>query len=73
MKIDELREYAELNGFDSVEFTFDNLSGETKKCKWLDAYFGMFKIEGSEGFITVKQWKELTGDVFNFNIINQPV
>ena len=47
MRIDELCEYAKDNGFDSLEFEFTNLLGETKKCKWLDAYFGMFQIEGN--------------------------
>lgn len=69
MKIDELQEYAEENGFDSVRFEFTNLQGEVKKCKWLDAHFGLFQIDPSEGFISVKQWKEMTGDVFNFKII----
>jgi hypothetical protein len=42
--------------------------GEVKKCKWLDAYFGMFIIEGNNGFLTVKQWKETVGDVFEFHV-----
>lgn len=70
MKIDELCEYAKDNGFDSLEFEFTNLSGEVKKCKWLDAYFGFFLIEGNDGFITTKQWKEVTGDVFEFRLLN---
>ena len=69
MKIDELCEYAKQNGFDNLKFEFINLSGETKQCQWLDAYFGFFKIEGNDGFITVNQWKEITGDVFEFTIL----
>ena len=69
MKIDELQSYAEKNGFDSVKFKFTNLQGEEKRCEWLDAYFGLFKFEGGEGFISISQWKELTGDCFDFEII----
>ena len=70
MKIDELCEYAKYNGFDSLEFEFTNIQGVIKKCKWLDAYFGFFLIEGNDGFITTKQWKEITGDVFEFRLLN---
>jgi len=70
MKIDELRAYAEENGFDDLEFEFTNLLGEVKKCKWLDAYLGFFKIDGGTGFITVDQWKKITGDVFEFKLIS---
>lgn len=69
MKIDELCAYAQKNGFDSVKFKFTNLLGEEKKCYWLDAYLGFFAIEGNEGFITVNQWKEVTKDIFEFEII----
>jgi hypothetical protein len=69
MRIDELQSYAEQNGFDSVKFKFTNLKGEDKTCKWLDAYMGIFKIDGNNGFMTVKQWKEFTGDIFEFEII----
>lgn len=68
MKIDELCEFAKDKGFDNLEFEFTNLLGEVKKCKWLDAYFGMFIIEGNNGFLTVKQWKETVGDVFEFHV-----
>jgi len=70
MKIDELRAYAEENGFDDLEFEFTNLLGEVKKCKWLDAYLVFFKIDGGTGFITVDQWKKITGDVFEFKLIS---
>lgn len=66
MKIDELCAYAEEHGFDSLEFEFTNLLGEVIKCKWLDAYLGIFKIAGNDGFITTQQWKNITGDVFEF-------
>lgn len=70
MKIDELQEYALNHGFDSVGFEFTNLRGEVKKGRWIDAYFGHFILEGNTGFITTKQWKEVTGDVFEFRILD---
>jgi len=70
MTIDEICEYAKDNGFDSLEFEFINLKGEKVKCKWLDAYFGMFEIEGSEGFITVKQWKQFATNTFDYTPLN---
>lgn len=69
MKIDELREYAKQHGFDSLKFEFTNLSGEIKKCQWLDAWHGFFIIDGSDGFITVEQWKQVTCDIFEFRVI----
>lgn len=71
MKIDELCSYAQENGFDSVEFEFKSLFGPIVKCKWLDAYMKIFKIEGNEGFITVAHWKKATNDIFDFTIIEK--
>jgi len=69
MKIDELRSYAESNGFDSLRFKFTNLNGTEIECKWLDAYFGLFQIGDNKGFIRVDDWKRITGDLFEFEII----
>lgn len=72
MKIKEIQQYAKDNDcFDSLEFTFTNLNGEKKKLKWLDAYFGLFKFEERDGFITVNQWIEHTGDVFDLKPLKQ--
>ncbi len=68
MKIRELEEYAKYNGFDSLRFKFINLLGETKYCQWLDAWFGLFKIDGNDGFITVQQWIDVTEDMFELEI-----
>ena len=68
MRIDELCEYAKDHGFDNLRFKFTNLKGDVKHCMWLDAYLGLFRIDGNDGFITVKQWKELAGDAFDFEI-----
>lgn len=70
MKIDEMRSYAESNGFDSVEFEFTNLRNEKVRCVWLDAYMGLFRIGGQPGFITVDDWKKMTKDTFELNLIN---
>ncbi len=69
MRIDELCAYAQNNGYDKLKFRFTNLRGEVINCQWLDAYMGLFRVEGDEGFITVGQWKELTGDCFEFEVV----
>jgi hypothetical protein len=68
MKIEEIFEYAKEKG-EEVDFEFTNLKGEIVKCRTLDAWFGFFKLGDSEGFITKKQWKELTDDAFDFRVI----
>lgn len=69
MNIYELQEYAEDNGFDNLKFSFTNpLTGKTVDCQWLDAYMGLFKIEGTEGFLTVKQLKDTLGNSLEFTI-----
>lgn len=69
MKIHELEAYAQEHGFDSVQFSFINLMGKEIKCQWLDAYMGLFKMEGIEGFCTVGNWIKATNDCFDFNLI----
>ena len=68
MKLLELQEHAKSNGFDSLEFEFVNLLGETVKGKWLDAYFGFFRLDGMEEneMISVTSFLDLIGDIFNF-------
>ncbi len=64
MNIYQCQEYAEKNGFDSVEFIANFPSGP-KECKWLDAYFGLLTIDGvGDGFITTKQIDEMFPDLF---------
>lgn len=72
MKIREVFDYAQNIG-EEVEFEFVNLKGEIVKCRTLDAWLGLFKLGNNEGFVTAKQWITLTGDVFDFKIINQPL
>lgn len=43
---------AKRDGFDSA--TFDLVGpGGRMKCKWLDAYFGFFRVTGEDGFMSV--------------------
>lgn len=59
MNIYQCQKWAEKNGFDNAEFFADFPTG-TKKCKWLDAYFGMFEIpELTDGFLMVQQIDEM--------------
>jgi len=53
MNIYQCQKYAEREGFDSVKFTADFPAG-TRTCTWLDAYFGMFQIDGIDGFVMVR-------------------
>jgi hypothetical protein len=63
MNLYQCQKYAEKNGFDSVEFTAVFPSGP-KKCQWLDAYFGLFKVEGlGDGFVTTKEIDEMFPDL----------
>jgi len=55
--IHDLEYYAKDEGFDSLEFTIHGLD-RTLKAKWLDAYMGLFKIEGQDGFHMVNDWHE---------------
>lgn len=41
-------------GFDGATFEFCGPLG-CKKAKWVDAYFGLFEIEGQEGVLMTKQ------------------
>jgi len=49
----ECEELAKDHGFDKATFDLCGPFGR-KKAKWLDAYFGMFCLEGDKGFMTVK-------------------
>ena len=70
MRILELQKYAEDNGFDSVRFKFVGPTGKTVTCQWLDAYMGLFKIDGVNGFITVNSFINNFGiDTIEFEII----
>lgn len=69
MKMLEMEKYAQQNGFDRLEFKFTDLSGIERKGKWLDAFFGLFNIEGIDGLIRSSDWLEHVGDIIDFDII----
>jgi hypothetical protein len=59
MNLYQCEKYAQYNGFDSLEFIAKFPTGD-RKCKWLDAYFGCFMIEGlGDGFVTTGQIDKL--------------
>lgn len=63
MNLYQCEAYAKKNGFDSVEFEADFPAG-TMKCKWIDAYFGFFQVEGlGDGFVTTGQIDEMFPDL----------
>lgn len=56
MNLYQCQKYAENHGHDSIEFVAHFPIGPVK-CKWLDAYFGMFTSEHpafNDGFIMVR-------------------
>lgn len=63
MNLYQCQKHAEKNGFDSEKFVAVFPSGP-KVCTWLDAYFGLFKVEGlGDGFLTVDQIDEMFPDL----------
>ena len=54
MSLHQCQELAQKIGFDSATFDLCGPLG-SMKAKWLDAYFGLFQIEGEEGFISTTQ------------------
>lgn len=55
MNLYQCQKYAEQNGYDTVEFIAHFPAGPVK-CKWLDAYFGLFTSDHPafcDGFIRV--------------------
>lgn len=56
MSILQCQEAAKELGFDSAEFDLCGPKGRLK-CKWLDAYFGFFQVEGAGGFNTASQFQ----------------
>lgn len=56
MNILQCQEAAKELGFDRATFDLCGPKGRVK-AKWLDAYFGFFQIDGSEGFIMASQFQ----------------
>ncbi len=54
-------------GFNSATFDLVGPKGRIK-AKWLDAYMGMFEIEGMDGIVMAKQFQYLP-DVYYENLM----
>lgn len=52
----QCQELAKDLGYDSTLFELHGPSG-FKNCKWMDAYFGVFQIVGSNGFLMVSDFQ----------------
>lgn len=66
LSLNQCEEIAKSAGYDSMKFYLCGPKGK-KKCKWLDAYFGIFEMDGIEGFMRSNEfmfvddiWCELT-------------
>ena len=72
MRILELQKLAQKKGYDSLKFKFKTLfAQEEVECKWVDAYYGFFKVNGSNNILTVKGWRKEFGDeLFEFEVID---
>jgi hypothetical protein len=57
MTLRQCEELAKNSGHDKATFDLCGPSG-CVKATWLDAYFGLFMVEGETGFNTVKQAEE---------------
>lgn len=68
MNILQCQKMAEDVGFDSA--TFDLVGPKaTLKCKWLDAYMGMFTIEGREGSFCMVSQFQFVPDLYCVNLM----
>ena len=67
MNILQCKEMAKDIGFDSTTFDLCGPIGR-KKAKWLDAYFGIFEIEGVDGFLMASQF-QYSPDVWCENVM----
>lgn len=66
MNINQCQGLAKKMGFDGATFDLCGPKGKLP-CKWLDAYMGLFIIDGAEGFNTVGQF-EFRSDVWCENL-----
>jgi hypothetical protein len=68
MNLYQAQRHAEDNGYDSEKFIAFFPAG-TKVCKWIDAYFGMFNIEGTgDGFVMVRDVDDMCP-----NLVCEPI
>ena len=57
MSIVECEDRAKDEGFDTATFDVVGPNGRVK-AKWLDAYMGMFTVEGQDGFMMMNDAKQ---------------
>ncbi len=53
---------AEDKGYNSLKFKI-HINSKIIECEWLDAYFGLFKILGKEGFFMVNDMLQLCPEI----------
>ena len=56
MSINDCARKAEDIGFESATFDLCGPNGKVK-AKWLDSYMGLFQIQGTSGYNTVRQFE----------------
>lgn len=67
LTINQCQRLAEGIGFDGATFDLCGPKGKLP-AKWLDAYMGLFQIDGQEGFVMVRQF-EFRDDVWCENLM----
>ena len=67
LTIHQCEELAKKVGYDSATFDLCGPKGR-KPCKWLDAYMGLFIIEGDKGFCMTRQF-EFVPDIWCENLM----
>ncbi len=58
MRLTDLWELAKQNNYHNIEnnkFILKCPNGKNFQCEWLDAHYGMFLMEGLNGFVSVNQ------------------
>ena len=66
LSINQCESIAKKMGFDHMTFDLCGPKGK-RKAKWLDAYMGLFQVEGSDGFMMTRQL-EFQPDVWCENL-----
>ena len=66
LTINQCESLAKKMGFDKTTFDLCGPKGKLK-AKWLDAYMGIFHIDGQEGFVMTRQF-EFNPDVWCENL-----
>jgi hypothetical protein len=66
MSLVECEDKARDEGFDTATFDLCGPGGR-KKCQWLDAYMGMFRMDGESGFVMTNDLKRMGFWCENFN------